>query len=100
MPGTFACPCSACPWAASVAPPRAADWLCAWPEVWLTALSRTPLFTNPVTPCAASGLSYWCALTDRFGIESPPMVDKTPPAYLVTTSTCPSNSTQSPGWGV
>ena len=99
MPGTSASPCSACPWAADVGT-WVADWLCVPLDVWLTALSRTPLFTNPVTPWSASGPSYWCALTDMFGSESPPMVYNTPPAYLVTTSTCPSNSTQSPGCGV
>ena len=33
-------------------------------------------------------------------MESPPIVYSTPAAYFVSTSTWPSNSTQSPGWGV
>jgi hypothetical protein len=57
------------------------------------------LFTKPATPCAASGPLYWWALTEKFGSESPPMVYSMPPAYFVTTSTWPLNSTQSPGWG-
>src|SRR5205823_5834951 len=60
----------------------------------------TPLSTKPATPWSCSGSAYSCALTERLGSESPPIVCSTPPWYLVTTSTCPSNSTQSPGWGV
>ena len=58
-----------------------------------------PLLTKPTTPAADSGPGYSWALTEKFGSESPPMVCSTPPLYLVTTSTCPSNSTQSPGRG-
>ena len=58
-----------------------------------------PLLTNPATPSLASGTGYWCALTEKFGSESPPIVCSTPCAYSVTTSTCPLNSTQSPGCG-
>ena len=58
-----------------------------------------PLLTNPATPWPASGSAYWCAFTEKFGSESPPIVCSTPCAYSVTTSTCPLNSTQSPGCG-
>src|SRR5262249_4630655 len=68
-----------------------------------TTLSATvgsePLLTNPCTACPASGPGYSCELTEKLGRESPPMVDRTPPEYLVTTSTWPSNTTQSPGSG-
>ena len=42
---------------------------------------------------------YSWAFTEKFGSESPPIVYSVPSAYFVTTSTCPSNSTQSPGCG-
>ncbi len=60
---------------------------------------RSPLSTKPSTPFELSEPEYSCALTEKFGRESPPMVDSTPPEYPVTTSTCWSNSTQSPGSG-
>ena len=44
----------------------------------LTALSSWPLLTKPVTPCAASEPVNVCALTDRFGAESPPIVRSAP----------------------
>src|SRR5579862_8209040 len=59
------------------------------PGVAVALPSSCPLLTKPVTPCSPSGPSYWCALTDRFGSESPPIVSSTPPEYLVTTSTWP-----------
>ena len=65
----------------------------------LAAEGRFPLLMNPATPCAASGPGYSCALTEKFGSESPPTVDRTPSEYFVTTSTWPSNRTQSPGRG-
>ena len=37
-----------------------------------------PLFTNPTTPSPDSGSGYWCALTEKFGSESPPIVCSTP----------------------
>src|SRR6185437_5552871 len=46
-----------------------------------------PLLTNPITPWAGSGPLNSCALTEKFGSESPPMVSSTPGAYFVTTST-------------
>ena len=58
-----------------------------------------PLLTKPATPSLASGPLYSCALTEKFGSESPPIVCSTPSAYSVTTSTWPLNSTQSPGCG-
>src|SRR5262249_2202415 len=59
----------------------------------------TPFSPKPAAPWPCRGRAYSCALTDRLGSESPPIVCSTPPWYLVTTSTCPSNSTQSPGCG-
>ncbi len=56
-----------------------------------------PLLTNPTTPALDSGARYSCALTEKLGSESPPTVCRTPPLSSVTTSTWPSNSTQSPG---
>src|ERR1700678_2994768 len=64
------------------------------------AVARPPLSTNPATPCSASGPRNSCALMVSPGSEFAPMVDSTPSAYPVTTSTCWSNSTQSPGCGV
>src|SRR5437899_213369 len=58
-----------------------------------------PLLTKPTTPWPASGPGYSWALTEKLGTESPPIVDSTPPAYLVTTSTWPLKTTQSPGSG-
>ena len=43
------------------------------------AAGRFPLLTNPATPWAASGPGYSWALTEKFGSESPPTVDRTPP---------------------
>ena len=60
---------------------------------------RWPLSTNPSTPCCASGSGKEWALTERLGSESAPIVSSAPLAELVTTSTCPSNTTQSPGCG-
>ena len=80
-------------WAASAAgcePP---------PPDWPTVLTSPPLLTNPSTPWAASGAGKLCAFTVRLGSESPPTVYRAVPVYPVTTSTCPSNTTQSPGCG-
>jgi hypothetical protein len=63
------------------------------------AVFRCPLSTKPATPCADSGAPNACALTVRPGRESAPMVCRTPPASLVTTSTWPLKTTQSPGCG-
>ena len=79
------------PWPAGGAPDVAAAAVLSAPG--------DPLLTNPTTPWAASGAAYSCALTEKLGSESPPIVYRTPCAYSVTTSTWPSNSTQSPGWG-
>ncbi len=76
-------------------------WPCLWygAACWPAAPTRSPLLTKPSTPWAASGAGNACALTVRSGSESPPTVYREAPVYLVTTSTCPSNSTQSPGSG-
>jgi hypothetical protein len=66
---------------------------------WSAAAVTVPLFTNPTTPWLASGPGYSWALTEKLGTESPPMVDRAPSAYLVTTSTWPLKTTQSPGSG-
>ena len=92
-PGTWAASPAACEPPVACEPP-AADWP-SWPAV----LTSSPLLTNPSTPWAVSGAGNLCALTVRFGSESPPTVYRAAPVYLVTTSTCPSNSTQSPGCG-
>ncbi len=73
-------------WPAAVAaafwPPEVCDrpWSpCAVP-VGLGELAglSAPLLTNPATPSLASGSAYWCALTEKFGSESPPIVCSTP----------------------
>jgi hypothetical protein len=40
---------------------------------------RLPLSTKPCTPSALREPEYSCALTDKLGSESPPIVDSTPP---------------------
>ena len=78
VPGTAAAPGPAWTWAripavsASAEPPAWEPSDGPLPEV--TALSSWPLLTKPVTPCAASEPVNVCALTDRFGAESPPIV--------------------------
>ena len=62
-------------------------------------LARPPLLTNPSTPWPPKGAGNLCAFTVRSGSESAATVYSAAPLYLVTTSTCPSNSTQSPGRG-
>ena len=42
------------------------------------ASARWPLSTNPATPWSASGAGKECALTEKFGSESPPIVSSTP----------------------
>ena len=71
--------CAAAP-ASAAAPACAEAPACAvapaaWPPLAaLTALSNSPLLTNPVTPWAPSEPVKVCALTERLGIESPPTV--------------------------
>src|SRR5947209_4699578 len=48
-----------------------------------TTAGGAPLLTKPTTPWPASGPGYSWALTEKLGTESPPIVDSTPPAYLV-----------------
>ena len=43
-------------------------------EAGLVTLSNSPLLTKPVTPWAPSGPAKVCALTERLGLESPPIV--------------------------
>ena len=87
VPGTAAPPVPTDPWprnpavAASAAPPAlpaAAVSPASEPPCWLTALSNWPLLTKPFTPCAASEPVNVCALTERFGAESPPIVRRAP----------------------
>ena len=76
--------------------------VCCAPDVLAAGVPSRPsdpLLTNPTTPWPASGSAYWCALTEKLGSESPPIVRSTPCANSVTTSTCPLNSTQSPACG-
>ena len=43
------------------------------------AAGRSPLLTKPCTPSELSEREYSCALTEKLGSESPPMVESTPP---------------------
>src|SRR5215467_14040018 len=56
-----------------------ASWPAGAPVLPATALAATagsaPLLTKPRTPWPASGPGYSCALTEKLGRESPPMVD-------------------------
>jgi hypothetical protein len=45
----------------------------------VAAAGRSPLLTKPCTPSELSEREYSCALTEKLGSESPPMVDNTPP---------------------
>jgi hypothetical protein len=84
VPGTAAPPAPACPWPRNPAvstcadPPAAAAAPVAELPSWLAALGRWPLLTKPFTPCAASEPVNVCALTERFGAESPPIVRRAP----------------------
>src|SRR6266700_3610508 len=70
VPGTAAPPAFA-----DAEPPASAEPPAGLPPAaWLTALSSSPLLTKPVTPWPASGPVNVCALTERFGLESPPIV--------------------------
>jgi hypothetical protein len=44
----------------------------------VVAAGRWPLSTKPCTPSALSEPEYSCALTEKLGSESPPIVDSTP----------------------
>ena len=87
VPGTAAWPAFAVPvprwpccWIPAVAaavvalPPMAPSPVAALSEAGLVALSNSPLLTKPVTPWAPSGPVMVCALTERLGLESPPIV--------------------------
>jgi hypothetical protein len=45
----------------------------------VAAAGRSPLLTKPCTPSELSEREYSCALTEKLGSESPPMVESTPP---------------------
>jgi hypothetical protein len=49
------------------------------PGAGLVAPSNSPLLTKPATPWAPSGPVNVCALTERLGLESPPIVLSAPP---------------------
>jgi hypothetical protein len=45
----------------------------------VATVGRSPLLTKPCTPSELSEREYSCALTEKLGSESPPMVESTPP---------------------